>query len=247
MQRLKKIAFLVAKPGMADVDFRAYWRETHGPVVAGSPGYARWRLRYAQNHVAGRGPEGDFGYAGMAEFWLPGEAPNEDEFSLTGIYRDRIRPDEMNFIDMDRTVSMSAFETVLKPGIGAVKVVFVSQRAAGMAPDDYRRRFAAEHAAPLLRDPEFGARISGWRVDHVVDGSFRLPGGRPAAAAVDSVEAMRFASPDAMKAAFASPGWRARPSRNLFASVQSFLAEELVFFDATEDGQLRTPAGREGS
>ena len=75
---------LAPKPGTTDQAFVQHWREVHGPIVALTPGYADWRWRYVQNHVRGPGPVGtDFPYRGMAAFWLPGDLPNEDEFSTT--------------------------------------------------------------------------------------------------------------------------------------------------------------------
>ncbi len=73
----KKVAFLARRPDLSDDAFGSYWRQIHGPLVASSPGYAAYRHRYVQNHVLAPGPVGDgFAFAGMAEFWLPGD--NED-------------------------------------------------------------------------------------------------------------------------------------------------------------------------
>ena len=234
---LKKIAFLTSRPGMSDPDFRTYWRGTHGPVVAGSPGYGAWRLRYVQNHVVEAGPVGSpFGFAGMAEFWLPGASPNEDTFSQTPIYRDRIRVDEVNFIDMDRTISMTATEQVVKAGSGKAKLVVLSKHARGGAAGGIERAYA-DHAAAALACPGFGDRVMGWTASHVVPGTFRLPGARSAdALEVDCVEEVWFSDAAALDAAFASEAFRTAvaPARvELFdpAATSSFKAEEIVFFD----------------
>jgi uncharacterized protein (TIGR02118 family) len=234
-ERLKKIAFLVPRPGMTDAAFRTYWRDTHGPVVAGSPGYAAWRLRYAQNHVLGPGPIGEaFGFAGMAEFWLPGASPNEDTFAATPIYRDRIRVDELNFIDMGRTISMTAREEVVKPGSGAAKLVVLSARAQGLAAKDLRARYS-QLARQALGQQGFGRHVAAWTASHVVEGTYRLPGGRAAEAiAVDCIEEFWFASPGDLDQAFASENWQHEVGpamAALFGTRQSFTAEEIVFFD----------------
>ena len=245
--QLKKIAFLAPKPGMPDAAFREYWRETHGPLVAGSPGYGTWRSRYVQNHVRGRGPVGDaFAFSGIAEFWLPGASPNEDAFSATPIYRDRIRIDEMNFIDMDRTVSMTAVEELLKPGGGGAKLVIMSSRAPGIGRGEFRRRLATDYAPAALAARDFGGRIAGWSVDHVIEGSFRLPGARPVSAlSVDCIEEIWFASSADMTAAFTCAEYAqaiAPRAARLFAASRrsSFLAEEHVFVD---QGRPVTAAG----
>jgi uncharacterized protein (TIGR02118 family) len=236
---IKKIAFLVAKPGLSDGAFRLHWRTIHGPLVANSPGYGAWRTRYVQNHVLGPGSIGDsFNFSGMAEFWLPGDAPNEDDFSATSIYRDRIRVDEMNFIDLEQTVSMAAEEDVMKAGVGRAKLVALSSRASGLRQDDFRRMFASEYRAAVLSDPRLSDRLRGWRVNHVIEGSFRLPGARAAASLpVDCIEQFWFDSNIDMREEFASEAYhrRIRPiADRLFSSAnrQSFQAEELVFFDA---------------
>ena len=95
MDTLKKIAFLVPRPGLSRDAFLRHWQFTHGPLVAGSPDYGKWRLRYAQNHVRGPGPVGrQFDFAGMAEFVLPGTSHNEDAFAQTSTYREHIAPDK---------------------------------------------------------------------------------------------------------------------------------------------------------
>lgn len=231
----KKIALLAPRPGMRDDAFRSYWREVHGPLVGASPGYAAYRQRYVQNHILAPGPVGGtVAFTGMAEFWLPGD--NEEEFSATPIYRDRIRVDEEKFIDMNGTVSMSALEQVAKAGRGDVKLVILSSRAAGRDADEFRNRFDTDYVATALGEQDFGARVRGWSINHVIEGSFRLPGARPVSALpIDCVEEIWFDSREEMKAAFASPGYaqRIQPiAQRLFAagSRRSFLAEELVFF-----------------
>lgn len=231
----KKIAFLGPRPGLGDEAFRAYWREVHGPVVGGSPGYAAYRWRYVQNHILGPGPVGALpAFAGMAEFWLPGD--NEDEFASTSIYRDRIRVDELNFIDMDATVSMTAVEQVVKAGEGPAKLVLLSSRAPGLSLDDFRG-LLAQYAVSALAEDDFAGRLRGWTMNHVVPGSFRLPGARPVSPLpLDCVEELWFASQQAMESAFASPGYlqHVRPLLQQACSTdnqRSFRAEELVFFD----------------
>lgn len=232
----KKIAFLAPRPGMRDDAFRRYWREIHGPLVAGSPGYSAYRHRYVQNHVLTPGPVGDgFAFAGMAEFWLPGD--NEDEFASTPIYRDRIRPDEMKFIDMEGTISMSALEQVPKPGGGPLKLVVLSGRAAGLSIENFRNQFASDFVETVLGETEFARRLCGWNVDHVVEASFRLPGARPVLALpIDSIQSFWFNSDEDMQAAFAhlKAARRVRTvSDSIFstASWRSFKADEQVFFD----------------
>ncbi len=180
--QLKKIAFLVKRADLGREDFERHWREVHGLVVSRSPGYSRYRIGYAQNHVLGDTPVGrPFPWSGMAEFWLPGDAPNEDDFSTTAIYRERIAVDERRFIDMEETISMSAVEYRLRPGSGPIKVVIVVG-AEGAATSDPGTLWAEES---ILR---LGAAVAGWTVNAVLPGTSRRPGARPSAdLEIDSV------------------------------------------------------------
>lgn len=205
-RQLKKIAFLVPRADLARGEFNRYWREIHGPVVAGSPGYEQYRLKYVQNHIVGSDPVGEpFDFAGMAEFWLPGD--NEDAFATTAIYRDRIKVDEMKFIDMDGTISMTAVEEIVREGSGALKLVVV-------------RRGGAKSFGSALSMPR---SLRGAVLNRVIEGSFRLPGARPAQATITSVEELWFDSEFAARGALsdldADTGWSA------------FVAREFVFFD----------------
>lgn len=234
---LKKIAFLTPRGGMTDKEFRTYWRETHGPLVAGSPGYDVWRLRYVQNHVCERGPIGKpFEFSGIAAFWLPGTSPNEDIYAQTPIYRDRIRVDELNFIEMDRTVSLSAHERVLKEGRGVVKVIIVSSRAESLSPESFEKFYLQDYALPALEGIETGSLIAGWSVNFTIPGTFRLPGARSVDEyAIDCVEELWFASRANADATFRPP---AMTATGLFGERQSFHAEEIIFFDVAQGGAL---------
>jgi uncharacterized protein (TIGR02118 family) len=233
--RLKKIAFLVRRPDLSHEQFTRHWREQHGPVVARSPGYERYRLGYAQNHVLGDTPIGQaFPWSGMAEFWLPGEAPNEDDFSSTAIYRDRIAVDERLFLDMGATVSMTATETRLVDGHGPAKVVIA---AAGVAGTPYSSGPTfAEHA--LSRYPGLDQAVTGWAVNEVIPGTSRLPGARPMAdLRIEAVHELWFDSAAAGALAL-GPLSEAATGRLDPRLTTSFLAEEIVYF---RDGR---PVGR---
>lgn len=222
-QALKKIAFLVRRPDLSHEQFTRHWREQHGPVVARSPGYERYRLGYAQNHVLGTTPVGQpFPWSGMAEFWLPGQEPNEDDFSATAIYRDRIAVDERHFIDMGATVSMAATETRVVEGHGPAKVVIAAVGAPGMSGGVGFAEHALSHG--------LNRAVAGWAVNDVLPGTSRLPGARPLAdLGIEAVHELWFPSEAACAAALGplgeAAGGRLDPDR-----TTSFVAGEIVFF-----------------
>ena len=237
-ETFKKIAFLAPRPGMELPAFSAYWRSVHGPTVANAPGYAAYRTRYAQNHRIGDGPVGArFPYPGVAIFHLPSGGSNEAEFSRSSTYRAHIRVDELNFIDMDRTISMAATENVIRPGNGPIKVLIVAGRRDGMERAEFDRRLRDACAVAQREACGFTDRLAGWTVDHIVEGSFQLPGARPAHAfTADCIQELWFQTEQDIAEAFASVAYRthiAPAFGDLFADVRllSFRAEEIVFFD----------------
>jgi len=250
--RFKKIAFLVPKPGMALDDFHAYWRDTHGPTVATAPGYASWRTRYAQNHNLGPAPAGaPFPYRGAAVFHLPGDGSNEAAYAASATYRDHVRPDELNFIDMDRTVSMAAVEHVVVPGDGPAKILLVGARRPGLDRADFDANLLAACAAAR----GFMAQLRGWVVNLGVTGTLTLPGARPGGGlAVDCVQEIWFGSDAEMAGAFGSDAWRVEMvgvMGEVFAAdgVMGFRAGEVVFFDGGLVSRLcsETASGTTGS
>ena len=247
--RYKKIAFLAPRPDLDLPAFTTYWRETHGPTVAHAPGYAAYRSRYAQNHRIGDGPVGTpFPYPGAALFHLPGDRSNEAAFAASATYQDHIRVDELNFIDMAGTLSMAATECVIRAGNGPVKLITLGIRRDGMGRDQFDRRLRAACVAALHDAPGFSDHLRGWTLNHIIEGSFQLPGARPADAfAVDCVQEMWFASEAALTDAFAAPAYRdgfGKTLGELFSSrhAYSFRAREIVFFDA---GRAIDAASRE--
>lgn len=231
---LKKIAFLTRRPDLTDAQFRTYWRETHGLVVAQSPGYERYRLGYAQNHIQGSTPIGTpFPWSGMAEFWLPGDSPNEDDYATTSIYRDRIAVDERNFIDMDGTISMTAEESRVLDGRGGPKLVIVAVPSADRLEPDLLA------ATTLDSHSELRTLATGWTVNTVLPGTFRLTGARDVDdLGIDAVHELWFRDAAALAAGTTIVA-EAMGRRLDAVRTSSFFAEEITFF---ADGRPVGPA-----
>lgn len=238
-EQLKKMAFLVPRPDLRPTAFLNHWRRVHGRIVAHAPGYARFRRRYLQNHVLDTGPVGRaLPYAGIAEFWLPHGVPNEEDFSSSTTYRDHIRVDEETFIDMQATVSMTAVEQVARPGGGTTKLIIVDRRAGETAAGGFRDAVATRLVETVLGTTDFGMLLRGWVINHVLDGSFHLPGARPIKGIrIDCIQELWFDSPTDARLAFESAGYvgKIRPlEERLFwpEDRYSLFAEEVIFFDA---------------
>jgi hypothetical protein len=227
----KKIAFLVPRPNMSHEDFLNHWRLKHGPLVANSPNYGTWRNRYVQNHVQGDGPlGGSFLFAGVAEFWLPGSSPNEDEFSKSETYRLHIAHDEVNFINMSETVSMTAVEEIVLQGDAPIKLIILSKLQNKNEKINLSLHYRSEVIEKNLTRPKFSSYVRGWRVNYVLPGSFRSPGGKEVKGIeIDFVDEIWFDSIDEMALAFNNLSWGS--SFLNLKTQQSFWVKEYVLFD----------------
>jgi hypothetical protein len=238
------LAFLHPRPGLTREEFERYWRTVHGPLVATSPDYGRWRRRYVQNHVIGAGPVGGvFSGYGMAQFDLPGDEPNENAYAASDLYQRRVRQDELRFIDMERTFSMSATASRLRSGEGSAKVVIMlgdtpAARSAHLPRPD---RAASAAIDRFLDHTIAGILATGATLNRVLPGTVTLPGARVAdtsepvtglGRSIDAVVEIWFTSEAALHEACAdSDGWSAFLDVDGIAQAESFVAEELVFFD----------------
>lgn len=98
---VKLFALLRRNPDMSVEEFRAHWRDNHGPLIAGTPELARHIHRYEQ-HPRHRpdGLSGTDGVDGVAVQWFA----SIDDFAgflSEPAYAELIAPDERRFLDMD--------------------------------------------------------------------------------------------------------------------------------------------------
>ncbi|UDY37825.1 EthD domain-containing protein [Dermatobacter hominis] len=98
---VKMFALLRRREGMSTEEFRAHWRDVHGPLIRDTPELARHIVRYEQ-HPRHR-PDalsGTAGVDGVAVQWFR----SIDDFlafiSEPG-YQELIAPDERRFLDTD--------------------------------------------------------------------------------------------------------------------------------------------------
>jgi uncharacterized protein (TIGR02118 family) len=194
---VKVLTFLKRKAGMSVADFQRYWLTRHPEVVVRLPGVRR----YVQSHTLPSAyRKGEPAYDGIAEVWADGTD------ALRGMTRSpenaRVQADEANFIDRATMGFLVTEERVIVEGaVGpeGVKAVEFLSRKPGSSVDEFQRHWHGRHAQILARLP--GRRrcvLSAPRRSSYEAG--RVP-------AHDGVTSMWFDSPDALRAAAASPAY----------------------------------------
>ncbi len=117
---VKLFALLRRRPGLGPEEFRAHWRDVHGPLIASTPELARHVVRYEQ-HPRHR-PDalsGTDGVDGVAVQWFD-SIDDFVAFISEPAYQELIAPDERRFLDIDAIEFVITEEpTVVIDGPGA--------------------------------------------------------------------------------------------------------------------------------
>ena len=95
---VKNIEFVTHKPGMAIEAFQHHWREVHGPLGAAIPVVERYVQSHTRRSIyqTGRSPA----YDGVALTWFADTQAMRVSATLPEY--DRVRADEINFIDAEK-------------------------------------------------------------------------------------------------------------------------------------------------
>ena len=186
------------RPGMSVEDFQAYWRNTHGPIVARIPGVRR----YVQSHPKlGGYRKGPLICDGVAEIWVDDKAAliamsQTEEFAAA-------KRDEPNFIDGDRLVELLTTQVVIKggsPPSNGVKSISLLTYKTGMDPAAASAHWRDKHGPIAAAIPNLRRYVQ----CHVRPGAYRKPE-RPA---YDGLPMAWFDSIDAMRQSATSDAYR---------------------------------------
>ena len=180
-----RLTFLIRrKEGMTKEEMQRYWREEHGPLVAGHSG-TLGMLRYVQVHttdddhtlLTGRRGEMEAPYDGVAEVWWESkEAMVKATRSQKGREVDQIlREDEGQFIDMERSVAWFNYEypqvnptpenVVATERSSLVKLYFPLRQLSSMGMEEAQWYWRTHHG-PVIRRQAHGSGIVRYQQVH---------------------------------------------------------------------------------
>ena len=200
---IKLVCFLRRKPGMSVEAFHEHWRERHGPLIAGTPGLAKYLVRYEQNHrLAADRARDDAdapGFDGATVQWLESKEAFLD-FVRAPEYPELIAPDEARFLDRSSLVVFFTEEAEPKidgdPSGAACKLLALLRRRPGDDAEHFHRHWRDPHAGLFRDTPEIARHILAYHQNHTLpDEDAPLPGAWDGLAevwfeGVDAFEAM---------------------------------------------------------
>ena len=104
------VAMIKRKEGLSAEEFERHWREQHGPLIASIPEVARHVVRYEQlpRAVAAGRYTGSAGFDGVTVMTFA--SMDEFEAFISEPAYERVRADEVTFLDLDGTVVVMASE-----------------------------------------------------------------------------------------------------------------------------------------
>jgi hypothetical protein len=230
------MALLSPREGLSRHEFNEYWLRKHGPLVARTPGYGRYRVHYSQDHVQGQGPWGrPFGYAGLAQILFPVTADAPINFSETWQFRDRILPDEQKFLNRQTSVAFAVDRVQLRLGRGLHKVVILSAPGFGLGTEEIRFEYLQHYLHQAVGSRLLAAQVAGWTVGFVTTPPTSMDGTQiNTLESFACVEEVWFETWQAMRA-WASEltcGAASVVRRRMFSeeASSSFVSREYVFF-----------------
>jgi len=102
----KMIKLIVVVKRKADMDtheFHDYWRNTHANLIKSTPICLKYIRKYVQCHTVSEEYKlGEVSYDGTAELWFD-SMEDKDTFFQDPEYLGKIRPDELEFLDLTKT------------------------------------------------------------------------------------------------------------------------------------------------
>ena len=182
---IKITILLVRKRGMSREEFQDYWRTVHGPLVMSIPENRRHVRKYVQSHVlsdwfpflAGEGPL----YDGAAEIWCDSLQTGLEMFAEPK-YEELIYPDELKFLDLDKTLTLVMNEHLIyqrpnAPVHGGVKLFEVPVRREGMTRAQCHEYWRDVHGPKVLDCPQMIEPLRRYVQSHSLEE--QVPGTKP--------------------------------------------------------------------
>ena len=220
-----RIGMIRKRADWTTADFRAYWRNTHGPLAARAPNLREyWQNavteRLQRGIVFARGP---WEFDGFSQLWFDNVAQADHAFKDSEM-ASALMADEQRFLGELHILTASQHVVVKVPEepkrAALLKRISTLKRRPDITEDDFRREWVV-HRDLVRKMPG----VSGYRQNVVIArertkgqlcGYDDLP--------IDGIVELWFENPATLEAAFSSPAGRVT-----MAHAKTFLAEITAF------------------
>ena len=225
---ITRMGLLQKKPDLSDAEFRAHWRDMHGPLAAKLPGLRR----YHQNHVVDREQRGivyargSHDFDGISELWFDDLPSMQRAFSSDLV--EEVAADEASFIGDLKLVTAIQQQVVAVPkGARLIKRMSTLKRRPDVSLETFQHEWFQVHSVLVKRLPE----VKGYTQNLIFD---RAHGrGRPASydeLPIDGIVELWFNDRESLDAGFNSPA-----GKTLMTHAEEFIAEISTFLVETNE------------
>jgi uncharacterized protein (TIGR02118 family) len=225
---IARMGLLQKKPDLSDAEFRAHWRDVHGPLAAKLPGLRR----YHQNHVVDREQRGivyargSHDFDGISELWFDDLPSMQRAFSSDLV--EEVAADEASFIGDLKLVAAIQHQVVPVPkGARLIKRMSTLKRRPDVSLEEFQHEWFQVHSVLVKRLPE----VKGYTQNLIFD---RAHGrGKPASydeLPIDGIVELWFSDRESLDAGFNSPA-----GKTLMTHAEEFIAEISTFLVETHE------------
>ncbi len=208
----KPLYLLKRRPTTTHAQFTDHWLNVHAAVLKSIPEWSRLRSGYVQNHLIDDGRVGDwcFPYDGVTQVYVRPGTEGGPTFPELPVFREKVIPDELSFLDRERTVVLKTHEHIILPGSAAVKVLVFHRRRAGASMEEFVEHWSGTHSALVLSLDAFTSGLRGYRQNHSIVGAGRYLSSDALASEdqYDGASEFWFDSAEAARAAFDTSAFR---------------------------------------
>jgi uncharacterized protein (TIGR02118 family) len=223
-----RMGLLQKKPGLSDAEFRAHWRDLHGPLAAKLPSLRR----YHQNHVVDREQRGivyargSHDFDGISELWFDDLPSMQLAFSSDLV--EEVAADEASFIGDLKLITAIQQQVVPVPkGARLIKRMSTLKRRPDVSLEKFQHEWFQVHSVLVKRLPE----VKGYTQNLIFD---RAHGrGKPASydeLPIDGIVELWFSDRESLDAGFNSSA-----GKTLMTHAEEFIAEISTFLVETHE------------
>ena len=167
-------------------------------------------------------------------------------FAASSMYRDRIAPDEANFLDLAHSVALATTESIVIDGRTDLKLVILAGKTFSANSQEFADQWLAGYARSISECVKFRDLVRGFRFNWILSPITTFAGmPAPALNFIECVQEFWFDNEKDLEDAVELPAFQ-RPPTDPSRSM-SFVARELVYFEDGRPCGSASPAGNGGS
>jgi uncharacterized protein (TIGR02118 family) len=205
---MKQFSLFKRREDISRNQFLDYWRFKHGPLARGVPEFRNYASVYIQNHP-GALPlyleqQTSYDFDGIVELWTSDNEADREAFYGSDNYENRLKPDELVFINRSQSHRVRAYEVkILEGNRTPLKYMTFFNSAPGLTRQEFLDHWESEHVRLIAEVSGFWKRLRKYTQNHFDMESWKTMDGRLSPLKFGGAAQLWFDDLDSFNAAFA--------------------------------------------